>query len=294
VTRIRTLLAVHAILSLAALALAAPFAALGASVTGGRPDGDLAYWARGSEVAVDALVRLAPLAGAPLRLAFGVLCVWVLVAPLTTALLLDAHRRDQDTGISRLPEAARTLWGPFLAQRAVQVVALVLAAATGAACLHFANLASADWPSAAAQGLVSLAALLPALAIATLAGAATDLAHAMTARRPRAGDGLQPRRFGGATATWLLAARWALFHPVRALGPYALTVLAATLLTLVAAMLAEQLGGRPGLAALGLFAAQQAVALARTALRSAWLETALVLAAREPSSATLTGSPSAP
>ena len=53
------------------------------------------------------------------------------------------------------------------------------------------------------------------------------------------------------------------------------------LLTLVAPMIAERLGGRPGLAALGLFAAQQAVALARTALRSAWLETALGLTAAE-------------
>jgi hypothetical protein len=53
------------------------------------------------------------------------------------------------------------------------------------------------------------------------------------------------------------------------------------LLTVVAAMLAERLGGRPGLAALGLFVAQQAVAFARTALRSAWLEAALGLTSHD-------------
>lgn len=265
-TRWRTLLVVHALLSLAAFALAAPFATLGGAVVGSRPDGALAFWAGGGELAADAFVRLAPFGGAALRLAAAVLCLWALVAPLTTALLLDAHHRGVDPGLSRLPAAARTLWAPFLAQRAAQVGALVLAGATGAACLHLAGKASADWPDAAAQGLLSLAALLPALALAALAGAATDLAHAMTTRgasRP--------------LATWLAAARWALFHPIRTAGPYVLTVLAAGLLTLVAAMLAARLGGHPGLPAVVLFAAHQSVAFARTALRSAWLETTLAL-----------------
>lgn len=265
--RWRTLLAAHAILSFAALALAAPFAALGAAAMAGRPDGDLAFWAGGGELAADGLVRIAPLAGAALRLAVGVLCVWALVAPLTTAMLLDAHQAGTDPGITRLPAAARTLWGPFLAQRAVQVAALVLAGATGAACVHLVDTATFDMPSAVTQRLLSLAAWLPALALAALAGAATDLAHAMTTRGAK-----------GAVATWLAAARWAAFHPIRTAGPYALTVVAAALLTLVAAMLAERLGGRPGLPALALFIAQQAVAFGRTALRSAWLETTLALA----------------
>jgi hypothetical protein len=269
VTRWRTLLAVHAVLSLAALALAAPFATLGGAVMAGRPDGDLAFWAGGGELAADGFIRLAPFAGAALRLAAAVLCLWALVAPLTTALLLDAHHQGADPGLSRLPAAARTLWGPFLAQRAALVVALVLAGTTGAACVHLAGTASEDWPDAAAQGLLSLAALLPALALAALAGAATDLAHAMTTRGA-------PRPL----ATWLAAARWALLHPIRTAGPYALTVAAAALSTLVAAMLAERLGGSPGLPALALFAVQQAVAFGRTALRSAWLETTLGLAAQ--------------
>lgn len=267
-TRWRTLLAVHGLVTFVALALAAPFALLGGAVVARRPEGDLAFWAGGGEVCADALIRLVPFGGAALKLAAGVLCVWALVAPLATALLLDAHHRGVDTGISRLSAAARTLWGPLLAQRAAQVVALVLAGATGSACAHLAELASADWPSASRQGIVKLVAWVPALVLAALAGAATDLAHARTTRGAK-----------GPLGTWLVAARWAVFHPVRAVGPYVLTTAAVALLTLVAAMLAERLGGRAGLPALALFAAQQAVAFARTALRSAWLETALGLTA---------------
>ena len=268
--RWRTLVSVHALVSIGALALAAPFALLATAVVGALPDGDLALWSGGGEVAVDAAIRLRPFAGTALWLGAGTLCLWAFVAPLGTGLLLDAHLRRTDPGLSRIGAVARTLWGALLAQRAAAVAALAFALALGATCARLAGALSADWPSAARQTLLLGAAWIPGLALAALAGAATDLAHAMTTRGT-------PGR--GAMQTWLAAARLATARPLRTAGPWALTMLAVGLLTLVSAMLAEQLGGRPGVAALGLFLVQQLVAFARTALRSAWLETAIGLTA---------------
>lgn len=268
--RWRTLVAVHLSLSAAALLLAAPFATLIGATVGRLPEGDLALWSGGGEVAVDAAIRLAPFAGPALVLGGVVFCLWALAAPLATGVLLDAHARSTDPGLSRVGAVARTLWAPFLAQRVAQIIGLVVAVVVGGSFARLADAVSTGWTSAVHQGLLVAAAWLPAVLLAAIACAATDVAHALTVRGAR-----------GGLRTWWAAARLTASRPLRMGGPWALTTLAMALVTLVAAMLAERLGGRPGLLALLLFAIQQIVAFGRTALRSAWLETALGLTGHE-------------
>jgi hypothetical protein len=78
--------------------------------------------------------------------------------------------------------------------------------------------------------------------------------------------------------TFLAAARWAVRRPIRAAGPYLLTVLASAAITFLGAAVASGLGGRPGLAALALVIVHQSIALLRTFLRAAWLGKAADLA----------------
>ncbi|MBI2894970.1 MAG: hypothetical protein HYY06_15555 [Deltaproteobacteria bacterium] len=256
----RTVLAVHLAVTVAAFAVVLPLGLLVDALLGARPDGDLALWRHGGAVAADLVMGNLPALLGALRSSAFFLAVFVLISPVGTAALLDAHVRGADVGAGRLFELIRTLWSKLMAQRIALIVALGLAAATGIALQSLAESFSRDWPSAASRWSLRAAAFAPALLLAAIFAASLDVAQAMLVRGAT-----------GPVRVFIAAARWAVRHPIRCAGPYVLVLIAASAVTLAGAAAATDLGGRPGAAAIVLVLIHQAIALGRTLLRFAWL-----------------------
>jgi hypothetical protein len=252
-----------------AIALTAswPAASLVHAVYGGDARGDAPLWDAGGHALLDFLWHEAHAVSAlthaaALSLAFALIVGLVPLAALMTALAYET-RHGRHPGLARSIAAGIRTFAPFATLLVLFGVAegLVVGAGVGAGTLveGLAHVRLGEGPALLAEGCVAV----PFLLGVSIVGVVHDLARAAVVR---AGVGalrgvvLGARKFGGAGLAW-----WAWAWRDTA----ALAVLAA------GAAAAARLGGRGGIALVGLALVHQLGVFLRVALRASWLARAL-------------------
>lgn len=254
--------------SLLALLASQPAAALAGAAYGGAPGGDAPLWEPGGHALLDWLWHEAHGVSAVVRGAEAALVIgWAAgLVPLAAMLFTMAHAtRDwRNVGLARSVSAGLRAFRPFLVLAVVVGVTWTIVAGLGAGAASLAQmLAGASLGEARAEQLALLVALA-FLAPASCVGVVHDLARAAVVRfRLR---GLRALVAGARVFSAAPASLW---------WSWAWRACVGIVLVLVAAGVANRLGGRGGAALAALALLHQAVVLARVALRASWLGSAL-------------------
>jgi hypothetical protein len=253
-----------------AIALAAswPAASLVQAAYGGHARGDGPLWDAGGHVLLDLMWHEAPALSAitraaALSLAFALVAGLVPLASMMTALAYET-RHARHAGLARSIAAGIRTFAPFAALLVLFGLAegIAVGAGMGASTLveGLAHVRLGEGPALLTEGCVAV----PFLLGVSIVGVMHDLARAAVVRTgvgALRGAVIGARTFGAAGLSWWWAWAWR-----QAAG---LAVLAA------GAAAAGRLGGRGGMALLGLALVHQLGVFLRVALRASWLARAL-------------------
>jgi hypothetical protein len=251
---------VHFALLLVSLPLAAAVANVVDAGIGQRAEGDLALWHEGFVFVSDTLAAdTVPLRLALRTVALGAALFAIVSLPLSAALFATLSR-GRDLGVGAFATVATRRAGAlFVVLLAWIVVAAVLSGLGALAAKGLVDRFALD-PDPRRGWLLAALAALPFALLLLVAAAATDVAKSAIVMRAES-----PLR------ALLASLRTAAVRPLRFGAPYAAFGISSIAASVLAAAVANRLGGRPGAPAIALFVVGHVALAVRSFLRAAWI-----------------------